>query len=97
MKYVCSSSKTLGVHSSEKNSLHTEHNHIISIHMDNHSLLNKISNSSVFFFFGGGGGKLNCIPHITYIIERSIGIIISVANYPQQSWGGDRTTLQRVC
>ena len=40
------------------------------------------------------GCKFNCIPHITYIIERSIEIIISVANYIQQrlGWGQDNHT-----
>ena len=33
------------------------------------------------------GRKLNCIPHITYIIEWSIEIITSVANYIQQGLG----------
>ena len=53
-----------------------------TVHMKNYSLLNKMSNSSVFF-----GRKLNCIPHITYIIERCIEIIISVAIYIQQGLG----------
>ena len=66
---VCSSSKTLGVHLSKKNSLHTEHNHIISIHRKTTPCWIKCQIPQYFL-----GSKLNCIPHITYIIERSIEI-----------------------
>ena len=77
----------LGIHLSKKYSLHAEHDHRISIHMDNHSLLSKIS-KSIF-------GELSWIVYRTlHIIAKNIEIIISVANYIQQrlGWWQDNPT-----